>query len=68
MIFWVVLGLALLGLAVAAVVWLVRSLTRDQARPGLPAADAAHEELRRRYAAGEIDREQYLQAKVDLER
>lgn len=34
-------------------------------RPGL---DAAEEELRLRYARGEIDREEFLQRKIDLER
>ena len=32
-----------------------------------PGADPAQAELRRRYAAGEISREEFLQGKVDLE-
>ncbi|TQN32393.1 putative membrane protein [Haloactinospora alba] len=32
-----------------------------------PAPDPAYAELRRRYAAGEISREEFLQRKIDLE-
>ena len=32
-----------------------------------PPVDRAQEELRLRYARGEIDREEYLQRKIDLE-
>ncbi|MFD6948529.1 response regulator [Nocardiopsis sp. TSRI0078] len=38
------------------------------AAPGPQAVDAAEEELRLRYARGEIDREEFLQRKIDLER
>ncbi|NYH55189.1 putative membrane protein [Nocardiopsis arvandica] len=38
------------------------------ASPGSQAVDAAEEELRLRYARGEIDREEFLQRKIDLER
>ncbi|WP_150239931.1 SHOCT domain-containing protein [Nocardiopsis quinghaiensis] len=38
------------------------------AAPGQQALDAAEEELRFRYARGEIDREEFLQRKIDLER
>ncbi|MGP3921062.1 SHOCT domain-containing protein [Nonomuraea sp. 10N515B] len=66
--FWAILVLAVLALAVAATMWVVRSLTaRDQGRPPLPPEDRAWAELRRRYAAGEIDREEFLERKVDLE-
>jgi putative membrane protein len=66
-ILWAAMSIALLALAVAGTMWLVRSLTaRDQTSPRPPAADAA-QELRRRYAAGEIKREEFLQYKVDLE-
>ncbi|MFJ9553506.1 SHOCT domain-containing protein [Nocardiopsis sp. NPDC101807] len=36
--------------------------------PGREAPDAAEEELRLRYARGEIGREEFLQRKIDLER
>lgn len=38
------------------------------AADGARAVDAAEEELRLRYARGEIDREEFLQRKIDLER
>jgi putative membrane protein len=66
---WIVVGFALLALAVAATVWLVRGLTAPgRAHPQLPPVDAAQEALRHRYVAGEIEREEFLQRKVDLER
>ena len=61
MILWIVL----VGLVVAAVVWLVRSLPLDtyqsygRRSPGLDA-------LEERYARGEIDRDEYLQKKQDI--
>lgn len=69
MVLWVVVSLAVLALASAGTVWLTRALTTGVHTPSLqpPVIDAAQAELRRRYAAGEIDREQYLQGKVDLE-
>ncbi|GAB3701317.1 SHOCT domain-containing protein [Nocardiopsis oceani] len=36
-------------------------------RPERPSLDAAAQELRMRYARGEISREEYLQRKIDLE-
>lgn len=48
-----------------------RSGRVSQARPSPPAPpslDAAEQELRLRYARGEIDREEFLQRKIDLER
>lgn len=73
MIIWGVLGLVVLALAVAGGVLAVRALAaRDAGRDPVPAGFApglaeATAELRRRYAAGEISREDYLQGKVDLE-
>ncbi|WNB84756.1 SHOCT domain-containing protein [Cellulomonas sp. ATA003] len=60
---WLV-GLLLLAAAVAGVVWLVR-------RTGGPAggagsADTAQEVLRRRYAAGEIDEEEFVRRRDRL--
>lgn len=65
MILGVIFLLVLLALAVAALVWLVRQLrgsTGSRERRG------AREALDRRYAAGEIKREEYLQARGGLER
>jgi putative membrane protein len=41
---------------------------RASAAPAPQAVDAAEEELRLRYARGQIDREEFLQRKIDLER
>lgn len=61
-----VFGLVLLALAIAALVWLIQALRRqsetDRARSRLSPED----ELNRRYASGELSREQYLQSKDDL--
>ena len=56
---WGLLGLVLLVLAVVATVWLVRNMTSGS-------GEQAEQELSRRYAAGEIDREDYLRRKGDL--
>ena len=73
MIGWSVLGLAALALAAVGGVHAVRALAGRDAigdrvatmpMPGLAEATA---ELRRRYAVGQISREDYLQGKVDLE-
>lgn len=72
---WMLL-FGLLGLALIAggglLVW--RVLARRSLPPGGPTKsvsppqpDEAQAALRRRYAAGEISREDYLQAKVELE-
>ncbi len=63
MILWGLLGLALLALVVLGIVWFVRSL------PGSSRSvpeDPAEQELRRRYAAGELTREEYHRRLDDL--
>jgi putative membrane protein len=66
---WAIVGFAVLALAVAATVWLVRGRAAPgRALPQLPPVDAAQEALRHRYVIGEIEREEFLQRKVDLER
>ena len=62
MLLWALVGLALLVVAVLAAVWLVKH--RSPAGPG--AGPGPEEVLRRRYAAGEIDREDYLRMQRDL--
>ena len=63
-IFWVVV----LALLVAGAIWLARSLTRPSNPPGGPAGPGpARAELDLRYARGELDREEYLQRRADLE-
>lgn len=69
MIGWGLLSLAVLALAVIGGVWVVRALTGRQAGGAILPPDVAQAQavLRRRYAAGEITREDYLQARVELE-
>jgi putative membrane protein len=59
MALWGLLALALLVLAVVATVWLVKHLN------GGGGSDN-RSTLERRYAAGEIDREEFLQRREDL--
>jgi uncharacterized membrane protein len=75
---WVAMTLmmvAFLGIAIALVVWLVRSTGGGQrtgqaalAAPNVAAArcDDATELLKRRYATGEIERSEYEQKLKDL--
>ncbi len=65
-VFWVVFGLVLLALAVAALVWLVQALRRQSETDRARSRPSPDEELNRRYASGELSREQYLQSKADL--
>ena len=72
MLLWGLVGIALLVVAVLAAIWLVKQ--RTPARPDAASrgpgqrgeAPSAQELLRRRYAAGEIDREDYLRMQRDL--
>lgn len=59
MALWGVLALALLVLAVVATIWLVKHLNGS--------SGSEHQRLlERRYAAGEIDRDEFLQRRADL--
>ncbi|MET9833545.1 SHOCT domain-containing protein [Streptomyces sp. NPDC006385] len=64
----VLLTLLLVAGAVAAL-GLRRRRPRVDPGPKVPpfALDPAQQQLRRRYASGEIEREEFLQRKVDLE-
>ena len=62
MVLWALVGLGLVVVAVLGSIWLVTN--RSPAHPG--SAPDAEEVLRRRYAAGEIDREEYLRMQRDL--
>jgi putative membrane protein len=65
MLIWGLVGVALLVLAVVGVVWLVR---RTNSRGEVEAAAESPEEiLRRRYAAGELDEDEYLRRRAGLQ-
>lgn len=55
MLVWGLVGLALLVLVVVTIVWLLRGTVAGARTPH----DAAWQELRRRYAAGEIDDDEF---------
>lgn len=67
MVLWTLVGLAAIAAVVLAVVWLARS--QISPRPSTDAArpDEALQVLRRRYAAGDIDQEQYQTQLRDLQ-
>lgn len=66
---WPVMGLfwiLVIAIVIAAIVWAVRSGT-DSSR-GKPQGESPEEVLKRRYARGEISREEYEQTLSDLRR
>lgn len=73
MIIMVIVMLAVLGLAIAGAVWVVREVggrSRRAIEPpatGAPAVDGPREILQRRYAAGEIDEDEYFRRLSGLE-
>lgn len=74
MLLWFVLSVALVALVVLAVVWLARSIgsgggrpTTSNETPGAGGPRAAREALDLRYARGDISRDDYLQARRDLD-
>jgi putative membrane protein len=63
MLLWAVVALAVLALAVTGVVWLVRRSSPDTgARQESP-----EEILKRRYAAGEIDEDEFRRRRAGLQ-
>lgn len=64
MLVWGLVGVALLVLAVVGIVWLVRR-TDSRAR-GNASRESPEEILRRRYAAGELDEDEYLRRRAGL--
>ncbi len=59
-----VMGWLLVVVLVALIGWLVWAVARRSS--GSVSSESAREVLDRRYARGEIDREEYLQRKADL--
>lgn len=67
-VLWVILLLALIALAAAGVVWLVRSMGGSSRGDRSNSNHApARAELDRRYAAGELARDDYLERRRDLD-
>jgi len=72
---WMIFGLLLIVLLVVGIVWLFRQVSPDGGRPtdqqrppaSGPASGTAREDLDRRYARGEISREEYRAIRDDLE-
>jgi putative membrane protein len=63
MVLWALVGLAVLALAVVGIVWLVRrTAPADAHRPESP-----EEILKRRYAAGEIDEDEFQRRRTGLQ-
>lgn len=62
MTLWAVLALALVVLAVVATIWLLKHLN------GSGTGEEHGKVLERRYAAGDIDRDEFLQRREDLAR
>lgn len=65
---WTLVGLAILVLAVVGTVWLVRSMGGSHRSTGSGPGGSPIDDLERRYARGEIDREEFLRAREDLSR
>jgi putative membrane protein len=65
MFLWALVGIAILVLAVVGIVWLVR---RSDHRQPIESTrvEPPEELLRRRYAAGEIDEDEYLRRQSGL--
>ena len=68
MLIWVILGIALIVLAITGVVWLVRRPGGNGAGRPRTSSWAAIEELESRYARGEVDRDTFVAIRDDLER
>jgi putative membrane protein len=64
MLIWGLVGLALLVLTVVGIVWLVRRGTGSN-QPAPP--ESPEEILRRRYAAGELDEDEYFRRRAGLQ-
>ena len=62
-----VMGLVMMISVIALVVWAIVSSSRRPVEPGR-SGDRAQALLDQRYAAGDIDRDEYLERKGDLER
>ncbi|WP_344215733.1 SHOCT domain-containing protein [Kribbella sancticallisti] len=61
MLLWAVAGVVIVVAGVVTTVWMVRRASNAvDAPPGRPEVESPEDMLRRRYAAGEIDEDEYL--------
>lgn len=69
MLVWLVVSVLLIGLLIAGTIWLVRNVGSDGGRAQTPTSSqqTPREVIDRRYARGEIDREQYVRLRDDLD-
>ena len=67
-VLWVLFSLALIALAVTGAVWLVRNMSGSNRNDdGHQSQPTARDGLDRRYAAGELSRDEYLDRRRDRE-
>jgi putative membrane protein len=66
MLAWGLFLLALFVLAVLGIVWLLRTMSGTRNTSAQSRQDSPLTELERRYACGEIDREEFLRRREDL--
>ena len=60
------IGIIVLALVIAAVVWFVRAMAQSHQMPATGGRSPGLDALEERYARGEIKREEYLEKKSDL--
>ncbi|MGH3367687.1 MAG: SHOCT domain-containing protein [Nocardioidaceae bacterium] len=65
LLLWGLAAIAILALVVVGIIWLVHHLSSSGSRQA-PAPDSAQETLRRRYAAGEIDEDEFFRRQSGL--
>lgn len=65
MLLWGLVGLAVLCAAVVGAVWAVRTMIGGRPQQN-PEVESPEEILRRRYAAGEIDEDEYFRRRSGL--
>lgn len=65
-VLWGLFALVLLILAVVGIVWLLRTMGEARQASTRSREEAPLTELERRYARGEVDREEFLRRREDL--
>ena len=68
MLIWAILGIVLVVVVIVGIVWFVQQSGGDSQGRRRRAEGTAIEELERRYARGDVDRETFLAIRADLGR